>query len=370
VKAIELQKIREWYHEHKEIALHGRWLPFSKMAPVLKTLEHLFDVSKIGESEQKESIYKVQIGQGKIPILIWSQMHGNESTGTKALFDLFKLFSNPLEIEPIVTQILEACTITFIPMLNPDGAKAYTRVNATSIDLNRDAVDLKAVESQLLYRVLKEVNPQYCFNLHDQRTIFTVGDTKKTATLSFLAPSINEDREVTLGRQETMSVIVSINSLMQQLIPGQIGRYTDEFYPTATGDNFQKAGYNTILVEAGHAHNDYNREEVRYYNFVALLQGLLFISVNKSGVYKPYFDIPNNTKFFLDIIYQNVFIENEGKTVSVGVLFKEKLKDGNIVFTPEIEMVGDLHQYNANTFIDKKGVKVLNRKQLKKIIKN
>lgn len=370
VKEIELDKIKEWYTQNKESSLRGRWLPFSKINDLLQNLKHPFEVSKIGQSEQKESIYKVRIGHGKIPILIWSQMHGNESTGTKALFDLFKLFENPLEFTPLVDQILTTCTITFIPMLNPDGAKAYTRVNANSIDLNRDAVDLKAIESQLLHAILQEVNPAYCFNLHDQRTIFTVGDTKKPATLSFLAPSINVSREITEGRKETMRVIVAINTLMQQLIPGQVGRYTDEFYPTATGDNFQKAGHNTILIEAGHAHNDYEREEVRYYNFIALLEGLLFLPGNKNTSHQAYFDIPNNTKYYLDIIYKDIFIENDSKLVSVGVLFKERLKDGKIHFEPEIEIVGDLKQYNANKIIHKKGLKVLDRKELKQVIKN
>ena len=370
MKEIALHKIKEWYTENKEKSLHGRWIPFSKIHPLLKKLQHPFKVSKIGLSEKKESIYKVQIGHGKIPVLIWSQMHGNESTGTKALFDLFKLFAKPLAFEPIVSQILNACTITFIPMLNPDGAEAYTRVNGKNVDLNRDAVDLASAESQLLHTILQEINPHYCFNLHDQRTIFTVGDTKKPATLSFLAPSINESREITQGRKETMCVIVAINELVQQLIPGHVGRYTDEFYPTATGDNFQKAGHNTILIEAGHAANDYDREVVRYYNFIALLKGLCFISDLKKGSHELYFDIPNNTKYYLDIIYKNIFVENESEKVSVGVLFKEQLNDEKIHFKPEIEIVGDLKLYNANTVIDKEGVNVLDRKQLKEIIKN
>lgn len=369
MKEIKLDNIKEWYTENKESSLQGRWLPFSKINGLLQNLQSLFEVSKIGLSEQNESIYKVRIGHGKIPVLIWSQMHGNESTGTKAMFDLFKLFENSLGSTALVDQILSICTITFIPMLNPDGAKAYTRVNANNVDLNRDAVDLIAKESQLLHKILKEVNPAYCFNLHDQRTIFTVGDTKKPATMSFLAPSIDVSREITEGRKETMRVIAAINKRMQQLIPGQVGRYTDEFYPTATGDNFQKAGHNTILIEAGHAKNDYQREEVRYYNFIALLEGLLFLSGDKNIAHDAYFDIPNNTKHYLDIIYRDIFIENDNELVSVGVLFKEQLIAGKIHFEPEIEIVGDLKIYNANKIIDKKGLKVLDRKQLNAIIK-
>ncbi len=366
----DLHKIKDWYQDGKEEALHGRWLPFLKIEPLLKKLKAPFQLTKIGASTEQRPIYKVEIGTGKMRILIWSQMHGNESTGTKVVFDLFNLLSNPLALEPMVNKLLQQCTITIIPMLNPDGAAAYTRVNAAAIDLNRDAIALKSPESRVLRAVLESIQPAYCFNLHDQRTIFTVGDTKKPATLSFLAPSTAISREVTEGRKETMRVIVAMNQTLQQLIPGQIGRYTDEFYPTATGDNFQKEGYNTVLIEAGHAQDDYDREQVRYYNFVSLLTGLLFLSDKIALPYKPYFDIPNNTKFYLDIIYRAIYIEEDDEMVDVGVLFKEQLINSEIVFNPEIEVVGDLKLYNANTIVEKKGMKVLNMKHLKKIIKN
>ena len=366
----DLHRIKDWYQKEKEKTLHGRWLPFLKIEPLLKKLKAPFQVTKIGESVKQRPIYKVEIGTGKTKILIWSQMHGNESTGTKAVFDLFNILSTPLSLQPIISTLLQQCTITVIPMLNPDGAEAYTRVNAADNDLNRDAVALNAPESIVLRTALESIKPDYCFNLHDQRTIFTVGDTRKPATLSFLAPSTDTSREVTEGRKETMGVIVAMNQALQQLIPGQVSRYTDEFYPTATGDNFQKEGYNTVLIEAGHAQDDYDREQVRYYNFVSLLAGLLFLTDKTTLSYKPYFDIPNNTKFYLDIIYRAIFIEGEGNTVDVGVLFKEELKNNKIIFNPEIEIVGDLKLYNANKIIDQKGLKVLNMKQLEKIIKN
>jgi hypothetical protein len=191
-------------------------------------------------------------------------------------------------------------------MLNPDGAEAYTRVNANNIDLNRDAVDKVAVESNLLRRVLDDFNPHFCFNLHDQRTIFGVEGTKNPATISFLAPSEEITRAVTKGRIQTMNVIVAMNQLLQQIIPNCIGRYTDEFYPTATGDNFQKLGYNTILIESGHFSEDFNREFSREYTFYAILQGLFHIATNNQfDSYKAYFEIPNNENMFFDIIHRN-----------------------------------------------------------------
>ena len=61
-------------------------------------------------------------------------MHGNESTTTKALFDVLNVFAD--DDSKDVKKILNDCTIAIIPMLNPDGAKAYTRTNANDIDLN------------------------------------------------------------------------------------------------------------------------------------------------------------------------------------------------------------------------------------------
>ena len=230
-------------------------------------------------------------------------MHGNESTGTKALFDIFNCFSNCSENEFKI--ILKECTLVFIPMLNPDGSQAYTRVNANNVDLNRDAVNRVAKESNLLRDTLEEFNPQFCFNLHDQRTIFGVEGTKNPATISFLAPSEEETRALTKGRIQTMDVIVAMNRLLQKLIPDFVGRYTDEFYPTATGDNFQKLGYNTILIESGHFPDDYQREIAREHTFYAIIQGLYHIATSDNfNDYESYFTIPNNTKIFYDVIHR------------------------------------------------------------------
>ncbi|MDY7394034.1 M14 metallopeptidase family protein [Aureibaculum sp. 2210JD6-5] len=348
---MDLSNLVSWAAHHKENNLFGRYIRFQDIEPIIKKLPNIFSSEILGYSFKGIPIYGITVGNGKTKILLWSQMHGNESTGTKALFDIFKWLD---ENDSTVKQILRECTLVFIPILNPDGAEVYTRVNAQNIDLNRDAVDCTAPESKILKGVLKKINPKFCFNLHDQRTIFSVGD--KPATISFLAPSEEESRQVTEGRKITMSVISSMYAALEQIIPNQIGRYTDEFYPTATGDNFQKAGYNTILIEAGHYQDDYNREEVRKLNFVSLVAGIYFIATEKDYKdYETYFNIPNNEKKYLDVIYKNIVLLDEDKMVDVGVIFKEILEDCKIVFKPTIEIIDDLSDYNANTIINKKG---------------
>ncbi|CAA0151395.1 Probable M14 family peptidase [Tenacibaculum maritimum] len=345
---LNVKKLQQDYLKIKESTLSGKWISFQDIKPLLANIASHFSSEKIGNSEKGVPIYKVSIGTGKKKILIWSQMHGNESTGTKAIFDLFNFLIQE-QASVLVRKILEECTLEIIPMLNPDGSLAYTRVNSNGIDLNRDAVDLKAKESRLLRTILDRFSPIFCFNLHDQRTIFGVEGTKNPAAISFLAPSEEVTRKITQGRIATMNVIIAMNSFLQQIIPNHVGRYTDEFYPTATGDNFQKLGHNTILIEAGHYPNDYQREKVREYNFYALVQGIYHISIeNKYHQYKEYFDIPNNQKVFFDVIHRN---KNKK---DVAFQYVETIENGTFVTALKKEKEGDLSNFLAHRDIIQK----------------
>ena len=350
MKRINIEKLEDWYSKNYQNKIIGRWIRLEQILPIVKTMKTNSKVELAGLSYQNKEIYTLQFGNGKTKILIWTQMHGNESTGTKALFDFFNLLNKPGDFSYLSDQILKNCTIKCLPMLNPDGAEVYTRLNAQKIDLNRDFLDKKAPESKLLQEIVKKFQPDYCFNMHDQRTIFSVGKKIEPATISFLAPSEEKKRKVTKGRKETMEVIVSMNKFLQNVIPNQVGRYTDEFYPTATGDNFQKMGYNTILVESGHYKNDYQREMTRKYTFFALLQGLLFISLDKEKCnYKDYFEIPDNEKRYLDILLKDV--NYKGLQTDIGILFDEELIEDRLQFTPRVDKIEDLSQYKANRTI-------------------
>lgn len=339
MSTLSKELLKKQYPIVKEKTISGRWIRIENILPLYRNLPYFVVLNKLGTSEEERPIYQLKFGKGKKRVLIWSQMHGNESTGTKAVFDFlnfFKLFYN----EGVVQKIIKNCSIEIIPMLNPDGAENYTRVNANKIDLNRDAIGRKAKESNLLRSALNSFNPQFCFNLHDQRTIFGVKGTTNPATISFLAPSEEKNRKITNGRKQTMNVIVAMNKLLQQIIPNHIGRYTDEFYPTATGDVFQKLGHNTILIEAGHFPDDYEREKVRKFNFFALLQGVYHIAISNSFLeYKPYFDIPNNQKNFYDIIHR---ADNEDKAFQ----YEEKIINNKFtLIKKEISTTGKLHNF-------------------------
>jgi hypothetical protein len=325
MNTIEINYLENLFLAQKESSLHGKWITYNDIENLFSKYEAKFIVTQIGLSEEKRPIMQLKIGNGAKKILFWSQMHGNESTGTKGLFDFFNCIEGVSDT--IFKKILKECTLVFIPMLNPDGSQVYTRVNANNIDLNRDAVERAAKESKILRAVLEAFTPHFCFNLHDQRSIFGVEGTKNPATISFLAPSEEVTRSLTKGRKETMNVIVAMNKMLQNVIPNFVGRYSDEFYPTATGDNFQKLGYNTILIESGHYPQDYHREESRKYTFFSILQGVYHIA-NTSNFdnYKDYFTIPNNDKIFFDVIHRYPNSSND-----VSFQYEEKIIDGKFV---------------------------------------
>lgn len=326
------------YSEFRVRELHGRYINYMHIEPIFKKLESQFRIREIGKSTLGTPVKMVEFGKGEKRILAWSQMHGNESTTTKAVFDLLNLiYSYP--DHPFVKLLEEQMTLWIIPMLNPDGALAYTRVNANDIDLNRDAHNRTQVESTILRRIFDEFQPDWCFNLHDQRTIFSAGQGKFPATVSFLTPALDEERNITPSRIQSMKLIVAMNSYLQNIIPGQVGRYDDAYNINCTGDTFQTLEVPTVLFEAGHYTQDYQREKTRELILNALFSGLSSIATGEfeNMDYTRYFKIPENEKLFYDIILRKARVED--KIVDVAIQFKETLEKERIVFLPVIEKI-------------------------------
>ncbi len=336
--------LKTLFDSYKEIGLKNRYIHNDHIQPLLSDLKNYFIVEQIGTSVLGQPIHSIKIGTGSKKILMWSQMHGNESTTTKAIFDICNVIIK--DNSDFIKQILANCTIVMVPILNPDGAKLYTRHNANDIDLNRDAKNLTQPESVVLKDLFNRFKPDFCFNLHGQRTIFGVESSKKPATLSFLAPAQDKECSITDTRKKAMEVISEMNAFLQLEIPNQIGIYDDSYNENCVGDAFQALSCPTILFEAGHFTDDYNREITRFYMFKAMLLSIGYIS-NKEVLgnkYMPYLDIPENRKNFLDIIIRNVKIKlnNESLVLDVGVQYAETLIGDSIQFIPKIEKIGDL----------------------------
>ena len=118
--------IVENYTDYKEKEIFGRYINNDSIA----NLNSKYSSEICGYSVNNLPIHFFKIGSGKTRLLIWSQMHGNESTSTKALFDSISFFCN------YEKKIYDDLTILVIPILNQDGALKYTRNNYNNVDLN------------------------------------------------------------------------------------------------------------------------------------------------------------------------------------------------------------------------------------------
>ena len=341
------------FNQYKESQLHGRYVALQHIEPILERHGSHGELSVIGRSVQDRAIYAYRIGNGKTKILMWSQMHGNESTTTKALFDFFNFLNG--EGKPLLDDFTFLC----LPMLNPDGSEVYTRENANGIDLNRDADQRTQPESAALRKAFDDFKPDFCYNLHDQRTIYGVADSGKPATVSFLAPAYNFERDINEVRYKAMHVISAMNVALQQYIPGQVGRFDDAFNINCVGDTFQFLGVPTILFEAGHFADDYAREETRKYIFIALLAGLQHINENVivDNEIHDYLNIPQNKINFYDFVYKNIKINYDSNKIfaNFAVQYKEALIDNQVCFNAYIAKIGAVEDCFGHLEYDAQG---------------
>ena len=359
------EKLDKIYPLIKEKTLNKRRIKHKDIAPLIEkaVLNKILVSQKLGESTEGRSIYLLKAGTGKTKVFLWSQMHGDEPTATQALFDIFNLLNNPNETKDDLEQILKNVTLYFVPMLNPDGAEVFKRRNSLDIDLNRDAVRLAAKESKILKELSEEIKADFGFNLHDQVPYYTVGNTGKPASLSFLSPAFNFAKDINENRKQSMQTVVLMNRILQKYIPGQVGKYFDAFGPTCVGDNFQKTGVSTILIESGECTKDKERQYVRKLNFIIILSAIKGISEGSFSEIstKEYDEIPEISKeriFHLLIRNAKIKRANQFFTIDLAIIHNEinNVDSSDFTIQSEIFDIGDLSNYYGYKEINAEGM--------------
>lgn len=366
------------YEHFREKSLTHRRFKHSDILPLINRLKHNkeFSVKKVGKSEEGRELNLISIGQGKKKIFLWSQMHGDEPTATAALFDIFNFFIDS-SYSDFKKFLLSETTIYFLPMVNPDGAERFKRRNIFEIDLNRDAARLETPEAIILKDVFDSLKADFGFNLHDQDHRYSVGRTFKYAALSFLAPTVNYKKTMTKGRERSVKLIGNIFEMLNNFIPGHIAKYSDDYEPRAFGDNFQKWGTSTILIESGGWKDDPEKQFLRKLNFITLLSSFKAIAENSyenvdNDVYE---NIPFNDKYIFDIVLRNLTLEKAGKKIKVdiGINMNEMNTDNGKSFylKSEVADFGDLSVFFGYDDFDYSGYTIEPAKiYKKKAIKN
>ena len=144
-------------------------------------------------------------------------------------------------------------------------------------------------------------------------------------------------------------------------IPGQIGIYDDTFEPRAFGDNIQKWGTRTILIESGGYEDDYEKQYIRKLNFVLLITAAHAIA---SGAYEQtpvtdYKKIPlNGSARIRELIINNVQYEGLMRDIAFDRNERDSEDFRNYYAQAYVTDLGDLSTSNAYFTLDAAGYDV------------
>jgi hypothetical protein len=98
-----------------------------KLNQIEKSSNGLVEVESAGKTNQGRDIYTARVGQGDKVVLVQSEIHGNEKTGTVALLNILQFLGSSQSEE--AKRIREELTIVVIPMVNADGSELDRRGN-------------------------------------------------------------------------------------------------------------------------------------------------------------------------------------------------------------------------------------------------
>ena len=355
------------YENFKVSAITSRRFSQADMLKWLDPLraQKLVVMTPVGRSAEGRTISMLKLGVGKTTVLLWSQMHGDESTATMGIMDILNFFSQ--EPDHIITRsILDKLNLLILPMLNPDGAERFQRRTAQSIDMNRDALALKTPEARILKETRDTYRPHFGFNLHDQDTRYSVGETQNVSAIALLAPAFDESRSDNNVRLPAKKVAATLALVLHEFIPKNVSKYDDAFEPRAFGDNIQKWGTSTVLIESGGWPGDREKMFLRKLNCVALLSTFHALAADQCehADVSVYEQLPFNTKYLYDIIVRNAQLKANDAvsaiTVDIGINIDEEFnpRTRNVELAAKVADIGDLRTHGAFREVDVHGAVV------------
>lgn len=324
------------------------------MAPALRS--PTVRVTAIGASIQGRELRALTIGSGPTTVLLWSQMHGDESTATMSLADLLAWFTAG-DRDPLRDLLTARLRIVMVPMLNPDGAELFQRENALGVDVNRDARRLSTPEARALKALRDSLQPAFAFNLHDQNARTLGGRDGRQVAIALLAPAADEEKSYGPVRATARLVAARMRAVLEQEIPGRIARYDDAFNPRAFGDLIQQWGSSAVLIESGALPGDPEKQRLRRVNVIAILTALEAIATGGYRGADPqvYQSLPTNDRAAVDLLVMGGSIVLPGKEpmrADIAMNHEDALRGGTL----RVREVGDLSAVAALDTIDATGL--------------
>lgn len=318
----------------------------------------------LGESFEGRPIELITIGNGPRRVLMWTQMHGNEPTHTTVLLNLLDQLVNQPDSEVSKT-LTSGLTLGMILALNPDGAERNIRHNAQGIDINRDALEFATCEGTILRDGLKSFQPDFGFNLHNQRHRLSIGSPSEPVAVSLLVPPIDEANTQNDSTRRATQVAATFCEKVRKHCGERISRYGIEYMARAFGEWVQRQGVSVILVEAG-GWTDGSFDQLEVLHYAALVQTLETIATDKldEANSASYTELPRfHDHLIFDVLVTKSRLAQSttGKTTfaEIGIDFPSRAAGTPSSSFGVIQAVGDLHQNGGIAQINPQGHTVL-----------
>ncbi|RCK68480.1 peptidase M14 [Desertihabitans brevis] len=107
------------FTDHRELGV--------ELDRIERVSEGRVDVEEIGRSNRGREIWSARVGEGDTVVMLVSEIHGNEKTGTDAILDLLDWVGTSDNRK--ARQWRSELTIVAVPKMNPDGAELDRRGN-------------------------------------------------------------------------------------------------------------------------------------------------------------------------------------------------------------------------------------------------
>ncbi|GIO23447.1 M14 family zinc carboxypeptidase [Oceanobacillus sp. J11TS1] len=156
-----------------------RWTTFEEEQLFLQELDKLSEritYKQIGESVEGRPLHLAKIAYPSPPsdesietgrsILIMGTQHGNEPSGREMALKVMRDLA--FTEDPEILEMLSKSTVLIIPTVNPDGREADRRISSEGVDLNRDQLELKTPEGQIIASVLNQYQPDLTLDAHER----------------------------------------------------------------------------------------------------------------------------------------------------------------------------------------------------------
>lgn len=266
---------------------------------------------EIGRSAEGRPLRLIIWGGGPTTVLIWSQIHGDEPTGSMIIADVLQAIASA---DDRIQQLAARITLYIVPLLNPDGAERFVRWNGQGLDANRDARAWVTPEARALRAVFERARPQFAIDLHDQDPRKRVGESERFVAYSVLAPRNSKDSADDEARVRSKQLACVAHEALQAFFSDHLARYPDTYEPRGLEEFMQARGVSVVLLEAGGWRGDHEKQQLRKGGYAAVVAALEAIADAGYASYsaKQYEQIPENGDPVHDLLIRGGSIVRRG----------------------------------------------------------